>query len=95
MRASDIDFFAADGHKWLLGPEGAGLFYIKQALVDELRPTGLGWNSTVQHYDSGVIELNLRPTAARFDFVPTSLRVYFLPLAGPFMKSSVLLTVRL
>jgi selenocysteine lyase/cysteine desulfurase len=67
VRATDIDFFAADGHKWLLGPEGAGLFFIKRALLDELRPTGLGWNSTVQHYDSGVVELNLRPTAARFE----------------------------
>jgi selenocysteine lyase/cysteine desulfurase len=65
--ATEIDFFAADGHKWLLGPEGAGVFYIRREVLDELRPTGLGWNSTVQHYDSGVIELNLRPTAARFE----------------------------
>jgi selenocysteine lyase/cysteine desulfurase len=51
----------------LLGPEGAGVFFIKCELLDALRPTGLGWNSTVQHYDSGVVELNLRPTAARFE----------------------------
>lgn len=25
-----IDALAADGHKWLLGPEGAGLFYVRQ-----------------------------------------------------------------
>jgi selenocysteine lyase/cysteine desulfurase len=67
VRATNIDFLAADGHKWLLGPEGAGVFFIKRELLDELRPTGLGWNSTVQHYDSGVVELNLRPTAARFE----------------------------
>lgn len=67
VRTTNIDFLAADGHKWLLGPEGAGVFFIKRDLLDVLRPTGLGWNSTVQHYDSGVIELKLRPTATRFE----------------------------
>src|SRR5690606_37199505 len=26
-RAAGVDFLAADGHKWMLGPEGAGVFY--------------------------------------------------------------------
>jgi len=29
-----IDFLAADGHKWLLGPEGAGIFYCRRELID-------------------------------------------------------------
>lgn len=43
-----IDFLAADGHKWMLGPEGAGLLFIRGDRLDELEPTGVGWNS-VQH----------------------------------------------
>ena len=43
---SPIDFLAADGHKWLLGPEGAGIFYIRRELIDLARhyygPQGAG-----------------------------------------------------
>src|SRR5262245_55751986 len=33
VRHTSIDFLAADGHKWLLGPEGAGIFYIRREWV--------------------------------------------------------------
>lgn len=40
-----VDFIAADSHKWLLGPIGAGIFYVRRELQDELRPAVLGsWN---------------------------------------------------
>jgi len=40
-----IDFLAADSHKWMLGPLGAGIFYVKRKHFDTLRPTLLGaWN---------------------------------------------------
>src|SRR5262249_54957334 len=47
VRATDIDFFAADGHKWMLGPEGAGFAYIRREHLTKLRPFGLSWNSVV------------------------------------------------
>ncbi len=67
VRASDIDFFAADGHKWMLGPEGAGLFYIKRELLDELHAIGVGWNSVANYHDFSSIDLRFRSTAARFE----------------------------
>jgi len=33
-QAAQADFVAADGHKWLLGPEGLGLFYCRATLRD-------------------------------------------------------------
>jgi selenocysteine lyase/cysteine desulfurase len=40
-----IDFLAADSHKWMLGPLGAGIFYVKRRHFDLLKPTLLGsWN---------------------------------------------------
>lgn len=40
-----IDFLAADSHKWMLGPLGAGIFYVKRRNFDLLRPALLGaWN---------------------------------------------------
>jgi selenocysteine lyase/cysteine desulfurase len=40
-----IDFLAADSHKWMLGPLGAGIFYVKRRHFETLRPALLGaWN---------------------------------------------------
>lgn len=67
VRRTPIDFLAADGHKWLLGPEGAGLFYLRREHLERLRPFGVGWNSVVQGNDYARIELKLKPTAARYE----------------------------
>jgi len=40
-----IDFLAADAHKWLLGPCGAGILYVRQAIQDKLRPIVHGWHN--------------------------------------------------
>jgi len=62
-----VDFLAADGHKWLLGPEGAGVFFIRREHLDRLRPMGLGWHSVAHDHDFTRIELVLKPTAARYE----------------------------
>ena len=67
VAATPIDFLAADGHKWLLGPEGAGLLYIKRAWIDRLRPIGVGWKSVVSDYNSPGINFTLKPTAGRWE----------------------------
>src|SRR5581483_325615 len=67
VRQTKIDFLAADGHKWLLGPEGAGLFYLRREHLDLLRPTGVGWNSVVQGSNFSQIELAIKPAASRYE----------------------------
>jgi len=67
VRTTPIDFLAADGHKWMLGPEGAGLAYIRRDRLPLLRATSVGWNSVVQGSDFDRIDLRLRPTAARYE----------------------------
>ncbi len=62
-----IDFLAADGHKWLLGPEGAGLFYIRRELVDLLHPISIGWKSVVNAIDFSKTDFRLRPHAGRWE----------------------------
>jgi selenocysteine lyase/cysteine desulfurase len=39
----DVDFAIAGGHKWLLGPEGIGVFYVAERVRDRLRPLEPGW----------------------------------------------------
>ncbi len=62
-----IDFLAADGHKWMLGPEGAGLFYLRREHLDLLRPIGVGWHSVAHASDYNSIELKYKPSAARYE----------------------------
>ena len=63
VRRTPVDFLAADGHKWLLGPEGAGLLYVRGEWIERLRPLGVGWHSVVGSYNSPEIELRLKPGA--------------------------------
>ena len=67
VRHTPIDFLAADGHKWLLGPEGAGVFFCRREHLDLLRPVGVGWNSVRGHEDFSHIDLVFRDTAARYE----------------------------
>ena len=40
-----VDFLAADAHKWLLGPCGAGLLYVRRELQERLNPPVYGWHN--------------------------------------------------
>jgi selenocysteine lyase/cysteine desulfurase len=67
VAATQLDFFAADGHKWMLGPEGAGLFYVRQDWLPRLRSVMAGWNSVVGRYDFHTIHWQPRKEAARYE----------------------------
>ncbi len=67
VEATQVDYFAADGHKWMLGPEGAGMLYIATRNLDRIAPQMLGWNSVVNAGDFQTQNMQLKPTAARFE----------------------------
>jgi selenocysteine lyase/cysteine desulfurase len=67
IRVMPVDFLAADGHKWMLGPEGAGIAYVRREHLERLRPLGVGWHSVVHASDYSRIELTLKPSAARYE----------------------------
>ena len=48
--------------KWLLGPEGAGLLYVRRERVGDLRPVGVGWHSVVKAWDFAHVDFTLKPT---------------------------------
>lgn len=43
-QACQADFVIADGHKWLLGPEGLGIFYSRSEARERLQLTQYGWH---------------------------------------------------
>ena len=62
-----VDAFAADSHKYLLGPEGVALLYISDRVLDSIKPTVVGWMS-VKDYDRHLeYDLSYRDGALRFE----------------------------
>jgi selenocysteine lyase/cysteine desulfurase len=67
VRAMNVDFLSADGHKWLLGPEGAGVFFCRRELLTALRPLSVGWMNVINDQDYGNYDFTLKPDARRFE----------------------------
>lgn len=62
-----VDFAAADGHKWLLGPEGIGLLYVAERHRDALRVLEPGWASVVHRMEWDNLDLIYDDSARRFE----------------------------
>jgi selenocysteine lyase/cysteine desulfurase len=45
MSMEHVDLLAADAHKWLLGPCGAGVMYVRSSLQEKLNPPVYGWHN--------------------------------------------------
>jgi len=66
VKALGCDFYAACGHKWLLGPQGVGMLYVSRQHGERLRPLWLGWDVN-QTLDRANRSFQLQTTAARFE----------------------------
>jgi cysteine desulfurase/selenocysteine lyase len=67
VRAMNIDYLSADGHKWLLGPEGAGIFYCRRELLAKTRPLIVGWMNVINQDEYGSYDFTLKSDARRFE----------------------------
>jgi cysteine desulfurase / selenocysteine lyase len=67
VRAAKIGALAADGHKWMFGPEGCAIFYISPELQEQVEPVEFGWTNTANFNDYGLRDLTLRPDAGRYE----------------------------
>lgn len=66
VQAMHIDYLSAGGHKWMLGPEGLGIFFCRRELLDTLRPE-VGWMNVINASDYSNFDFTLRPDARRFE----------------------------
>jgi|SRR5665213_654347 len=67
VQAAHIDALAADGHKWLTGPEGCGILYISKRLWEIVEPVEFGWTNVAGYNDYGSRDMALRPDAGRYE----------------------------
>ena len=67
LTTSAVDFIAADGHKWMLGPEGLALFWCRPERRDSLRLTQFGWHMVEDMGDFERTDWRPAPDARRFE----------------------------
>jgi len=67
VKRDNIDFLAADSHKWLLGPEGIGHFYCSKDKLDLLRLDNMGYTSVINSSDYLSYDTTLMPDSSRFE----------------------------
>ncbi len=67
VAACGVDFCAADGHKWMLGPEGAGMLYVRREHLERLDPLMIGWHSLDERAAFDPENTRLKSTAARYE----------------------------
>jgi cysteine desulfurase/selenocysteine lyase len=67
VQACQADFVVADGHKWMLGPEGSALFYCRKALIQQLELKQFGWHMVQDFSDFNSTQWQPNHTAQRFE----------------------------
>ncbi|MGI8958513.1 MAG: aminotransferase class V-fold PLP-dependent enzyme [Bryobacteraceae bacterium] len=67
VEACRIDALAADGHKWMLGPEGNAVLYVREKWLDAIEPVEFGWTNPVNYADHNRRDMTLRPDAGRYE----------------------------
>ena len=67
VQAIECDFAMADGHKWLLGPEGLGVFYCRREIRDQLRLTQFGWHMVEDMGNYDRLDWQPATSARRFE----------------------------
>jgi selenocysteine lyase/cysteine desulfurase len=67
VKALDADFFTGSSHKWLCGPKGTGLLYIRRDRLAAVTPAYVGGGSLAEPFPHAAID---EPETIAVSFVP-------------------------
>jgi selenocysteine lyase/cysteine desulfurase len=67
VKALDVDFYISGVLKYLLGPSGLAFLYVRRELISSLAPTITGWFAQANPFAFDVKQIDLAPTARRFE----------------------------
>lgn len=77
VRQNHADFVMADGHKWMLGPEGLALFYSRPDARERLRLNQYGWHMVEDAGNFDRRDWSVAGSARRFECgSPNMLGIY-------------------
>lgn len=62
-----VDFASSSAHKWLLGPMGIGILYVKREHFDRLQPVITGWKSVKDNKKYLKYNLDFLDSAKRYE----------------------------
>lgn len=67
VERAGVDACAVAAHKWLLGPEGLGVLYVSDRVIERLRSTRHGWRSVASRFGWTEIDPTPADGALRFE----------------------------
>jgi len=66
VHALGCDFYTCSGHKYIMGPQGTGAFYVRRDMLEWLKPSWIGSHSQETMDFDG--HMTLKASARRFEF---------------------------
>jgi len=67
VQAIEADFLIADGHKWMMAPEGLALFYCRESRRNQLKIRQFGWRMIENPIDFDQRDWSPATSARRFE----------------------------
>jgi kynureninase len=67
VKAADVDVYLSGGLKWLLGGPGVVFMYVRESLIEQLRPTTTGWFAAKEMFKFNPDRFDLADDARRFE----------------------------
>lgn len=67
LKQCQADFVVADGHKWMLGPEGIALLYVDPVIREQMDVNEYGWHMVENAGDYNRTDWTIARSARRFE----------------------------
>ncbi|MGK7311819.1 MAG: aminotransferase class V-fold PLP-dependent enzyme [Candidatus Longimicrobiales bacterium M2_2A_002] len=80
--AADVDVYITGPLKWLMGGPGLAYTYVRESLIDDLRPTTAGWFGAADQFDFDITRYEPKPDARRFEMGTPALHTVHTALGG-------------
>ena len=81
MKSLGVDFYSLPSHKWLLGPDGVGVLYLRKELIGIIEPTYVAGGDVDSVEEPGSVEVNSK-SIDKFRLTTSSV-----PLAAGFLEA--------
>ena len=79
---ADVDVYITGPLKWLMGGPGLAYTFVREALIQELRPTTAGWFGAADQFDFDITRYAPKTDARRFELGTPALHTVHTALGG-------------